>query len=158
VISENEQTAGVVLALQRSTHVVLYKLSTALADLHLNPAEVNVLANLAGQGSPDVGQLSVSQHSVSQHSVSQLGAATGTRPSTLTSLLDRLEQRGYLVRELDAADRRSFRLALTDSGRQVAAHVAATIADLERETLGGLTAQQLAGFHAVLAALTSTGT
>ena len=141
------------LALQRSTHVVLYKLSTALADLHLNPAEVNVLANLAGRGSPDVGQLSVSQHSVSQ-----LGAATGTRPSTLTSLLDRLEQRGYLVRELDAADRRSFRLALTDSGRQVAAHVAATIADLERETLGGLTAQQLAGFHAVLAALTSTGT
>jgi DNA-binding MarR family transcriptional regulator len=128
----------VVLALQRATHHTLHVLSAALAELNLSAAEINALANL-GEG----GTLSVRQ----------LSERTGTRASTLTGLLDRLENRGYLVRELDPSDRRSFRLPLTGLGQEVAARALAAIADLERETLSRLDAAEVAGYHAVITAL-----
>ena len=127
-----------VLALQRATHHTLHALSAALAELNLSAAEINALANL-GEG----GTLSVRQ----------LSERTGTRASTLTGLLDRLENRGYLVRELDPSDRRSFRLPLTDLGQATAARALAAIDALEREALSRLDATQLAGYHAVIAAL-----
>ena len=126
------------LALQRATHHTLHVLSAALADLNLSPAEINALANLGEGGTLNIRQLS---------------ERTGTRASTLTSLLDRLENRGYLARELDPADRRSFRLPLTEAGQAVAAQVLATIADLEHNALSRLDASQLAGYHAVISAL-----
>ena len=126
------------LALQRATHNVLHALSAALADLNLSAAEINALANLGEGGTLNIRQLS---------------ERTGTRASTLTSLLDRLENRGYLARELDPADRRSFRLPLTETGQAVAAQVLAAIANLERNALSRLDATQLAGYHAVIAAL-----
>ena len=127
-----------VLALQRATHHTLHALSAALADLSLSAAEINALANL-GEG----GTLSVRQ----------LSERTGTRASTLTGLLDRLESRGYLMREVDPADRRSFRLPLTDRGQQTAARALAAISALEREALSRLDATQLAGYRAVVTAL-----
>ena len=137
MISENE-LSDVVLALQRATHHTLHALSAALSDLNLSAAEINALANLGAGGTL---------------SVRQLSERAGTRASTLTGLLDRLENRGYLVREVDPADRRSFRLPLTDQGREVAARALAAIADLERAALARLDAAQLAGYHAVVTAL-----
>jgi len=128
----------VVLALQRATHHTLHALSAALSDLNLSAAEINALANLGGGGTL---------------SVRQLSERAGTRASTLTGLLDRLENRGYLVRDVDPADRRSFRLPLTDQGREVAARARAAITDLERTALSRLDAAQLAGYHAVISAL-----
>ena len=125
------------LALHRATHHTLHALSTALAAENLTAAEINALANLA-DGVPNV---------------RELADRTGTRATTLTGVLDRLENRGYLTRELDAADRRSFRLPLTEAGQAVAARVRAAIADLEREALNGLSASQTDGFRAVIRAL-----
>ena len=130
------------LALQRTTHHTLHALSTALADLNLTAAEINALANLADRGALNVRELS---------------AETGTRATTLTGVLDRLENRGYLTRELDPTDRRSFRLPLTEAGRQAAARIAAAIADLERDALARLSATQIADFHAVVTALQAAG-
>jgi DNA-binding MarR family transcriptional regulator len=127
-----------VLALQRATHHTLHMLSAALADLNLSAAEINALANLGEGGTLNIRQLS---------------ERTGTRASTLTSLLDRLENRGYLARELDPADRRSFRLPLTEAGPAVSAQVLAAIADLEHNALSRLDASQLAGYQAVITAL-----
>ena len=137
MISENGLPSPV-LALQRATHHTLHALSAALADLNLSAAEINALANLGEAGTLNIRQLS---------------ERTGTRASTLTSLLDRLENRGYLARELDPADRRSFRLPLTKAGQTAAAQVLAAIADLERSALSRLDATQLAGYHAVITAL-----
>ena len=130
--------SGIVLALQRTTHHTLHALSSALADLNLTAAEINALANLADRGALSVGELS---------------AETGTRATTLTGVLDRLENRGYLTRELDPSDRRSFRLPLTEAGQAVADRVRTAVADLERNALARLSATQIAGFHAVVAAL-----
>jgi MarR family transcriptional regulator, organic hydroperoxide resistance regulator len=137
VISESG-LPGAVLALQRATHHTLHVLGHALADLRLSAAEINVLANLGAGGTL---------------SVRQLSELTGSRASTLTGILDRLEARGYLTRELDPGDRRSFRLPLTEEGQAAAGHVLAVIEDLERAALAGLSAGQIAGYHAVIAAL-----
>ena len=40
------------------------------------------------------------------------------RKSTLTSVIDRLEKRSYIYRVISSKDRRSFELALTESGKQ----------------------------------------
>ena len=125
------------LALHRTTHRTLHALGSALAGENLNAAEINALANLGDGGTLNVRQLS---------------ERTGTRASTLTGVLDRLEARGYLARELDPSDRRSFRLPLTEAGQAMASRVLAAVADLER-ALAGLSADQIAGFHAVLTAL-----
>lgn len=129
---------GTVLALQQTTHCTLHALSAALADLNLSAAEINALANLGDGGTVNVRQLS---------------DRTGTRASTLTGVLDRLQNRGYLTRELDPADRRSFRLPLTEAGQAVAGRVLAAVAELERDALGRLSATQLAGYYAVMTAL-----
>jgi DNA-binding MarR family transcriptional regulator len=137
VISENGKS-GSVLALHRATHRTLAALGAAVADLGLTASELNVLANLADGRNRNVRELSTE---------------TGTRASTLTGVLDRLERRGYLTRELDLEDRRSFRLPLTASGEAVAARIGGAIAELEEAALADLSARQLAGYHAVLFAL-----
>ena len=137
---DNDYPGSVILALHRATHATLHALTTALADLDLPAADIDVLAILADGAGRTVGALAT---------------ATATRPSTLTSLLDRLIKRGYIERELDPADRRSFLISLTPTGRAVAQHGAAAIADIERQALVAVTPAQRAGFHTVIDALTA---
>jgi DNA-binding MarR family transcriptional regulator len=130
------------LALQRATHATLHLIAAELVDLDLTASEINALANLAdGQG----------------RTISQLGAAVGSKPTTLTSVLDRLERRGHLTRTTRAGDRRSVLIELTESGRETAAHISRTLADLERRALDGLPSEAVAGFYSVLDALTKEG-
>jgi MarR family transcriptional regulator, organic hydroperoxide resistance regulator len=130
------------LALQRATHATLQLIAGELVDLDLTASEINALANLSdGAG----------------RTVSQLGAAAGTRPTTLTSVLDRLERRGHITRSTRAGDRRSVLIELTDSGRTAAAMIGQTLTAIERRALRGLPPGALAGFHAVLDALTTAG-
>jgi MarR family transcriptional regulator, organic hydroperoxide resistance regulator len=127
------------LALQRTTHATLHVLTTQLAGLDLTSSEINALANLADGR---------------RRTVSELGAAAGTRPTTLTSVLDRLERRGLITRGTRPGDRRSVLIELTPSGRQAADTIRRTLADLERRAIGDLPAEAVAGFHTVLQALT----
>ena len=135
--------SGAILALQRATHATLHALARELAGLGLNSSETNVLAVLA-DGRP--------------RAVGELAVATATRPTTLTSVLDRLAGRGLVVRELDPADRRSFVVELTGPGRDTAAAVNQAVRRLERTALTGVSERDLAGFRAVLNALTGGGT
>jgi MarR family transcriptional repressor of emrRAB len=128
-----------VLTLQQATHACIRALGAKLAHLGLSSSEQNVLGVLAD------GQV---------RSIGELAAASGTKPSTLTSVLDRLERGGHVERDLDYSDRRSFVVLLTPAGRQAARAVHDAMADLERAALKGLTKQQLAGFMAVTYALT----
>ena len=144
MISDNEQPsggthcAGLILALQRTTHATLRQLAVRLADENLSPSEINALANLAD------GRV---------RSVGELAAAAGVRPTTLTSLLDRLAKRGYLRRELDPADRRSFQLHLTPAGAAAAQAALAAMTAIEQEAASSLTQADLAGFANVVTAL-----
>lgn len=123
------------LALQRATHATLQLIAAELADLDLTASEINALANLAdGQG----------------RTVSQLGAAAGTRPTTLTSVLDRLERRGHITRGTIAGDRRSVLVELTDSGQAAAAVIRQALTALESRALDGLPRDAITGFYAVV--------
>jgi DNA-binding MarR family transcriptional regulator len=127
------------LALQRATHATLQTLAAELVDLDLTPSETNALANLAdGRG----------------RTVSELGAAIGTKPTTLTGVLDRLERRGHITRGTLAGDRRSVLIELTPTGRATADTITATLGDLERRALAHLSPDTVAAFHEVLRALT----
>ena len=130
---------SVILALHRATHATLHALGTRLVGLDLAPPDINLLANLAGGGRRTVGALAT---------------ATATKPTTLTSALDRLARRGYLVRDVDPADRRSFLISLTPGGEAAAQTVADAVEDLERQALADVTEADLAGFHALIGALT----
>ena len=150
------QPQSALLALQRATHATLHLIAAELVDLDLTTSEINALANLAvplngtatGPALPFDGR---------GRTVSQLGAAVGARPTTLTSVLDRLERRGHITRGTRAGDRRSVLIELTDSGREAAALIVQTLTALERHALKGLPADAIAGFHAVLDALTKEG-
>ena len=127
------------LTLQRATHATLQVLAATLVNLDLTASEINALANLAdGHG----------------RTVSELGAAVGTRPTTLTSVLDRLERRGHITRGTRPGDRRAVLIELTSSGRLTASTIRAAIADLENRALRNLSADALAGLRAGLEALT----
>ncbi len=129
---------SVLLAVQRAAHRTLTGLMADLADLDLTASEVNVLANLANHQGPSVGQLSRS---------------TGTKATTLTGVLDRLERRGYLTRQLDQEDRRSFRITLTPAGEAVAARIEQAVAGVDHRATARCTPAQLSAFHAVIDAL-----
>jgi len=139
LVITDDTRGGVITALQQATHVTLHVLAVRLEHLGLAPSEQNVLAVLADGSRPTVGDLA---------------AATGTRPTTLTSVLDRLERRRLVSRQLDPADRRSFLVTLTPAGRKAARSVRTAITGLEQAALAGLTPAQVAGFHAVTRALT----
>lgn len=79
--------------------------------------------------------------------------ATAQRPSTLTSVVDRLERRGLVRRELDPADRRSFRVQLTVDGRAARVRVDQAYAAVARRGTEALPADRSPTFVEVLHAL-----
>ncbi len=127
------------LALQRATHATLQVLAAELVDLDLTASEINALANLAdGRG----------------RTVSELGAAVGIRPTTLTSVLDRLERRGHISRGSRPGDRRVVLIELTASGQATADVIRQAISALEARALAALPAGAVAGLRSALEALT----
>jgi DNA-binding MarR family transcriptional regulator len=130
------------LVLQRATHATLHLLSEQVAELGLTPAEVNALANLS-DGSP--------------RTVSALGRLVGAAPTTLTSVLDRLERRGHVTRDRHPSDRRAVVVELTPDGLRAARTIQQAIGRLERRALAGLDAEAISGLRAGLDALAEVG-
>ncbi len=86
-------------------------------------------------------------------SVGELTRVLGLKRSTMTSVLDRLEERGFLSREVDPDDRRSFRLRLTREGRRIAHRIGGLLRKFEREALSRIRPRDLEGFHSVMATI-----
>ena len=129
---------SILLTLQRATHATLHALAAQVADLGLTPAEINALANLADRR---------------PRTISELGQLIGSPPTTLTSVLDRLERRGHVARNPHPTDRRALVVELTPSGRRAAASIRRAITRLEKHLLGGLDATSVDGLRAGLDAL-----
>ena len=115
---------SLLLDLQRATHVSLDALTNALRALDLPSSEANVLANLSDGA---------------ECTVSELAARVGSRATTMTSVLDRLERRGWLARTPHPTDRRALMVALTTPGRRAARKVRAAYESVERELAARLT-------------------
>jgi DNA-binding MarR family transcriptional regulator len=123
---------------ERANQLVRRYLTAHSDRLGVTDIEAHLLARLAAKGPA---------------SVADIQRAFGLRASTLTNALDRLERRGLLRREPHPGDRRTFLLSLTPAGIDAARHVVATVDTLEARVTSGVTAAQLDGFRAVMAAL-----
>lgn len=121
--------------LHRATHRIGLHIA-ALDDPVVNQPEAHVLAHLAAAGEATIGQVH---------------RAFGHRRSTLTSILDRLEQRKLIARTSDARDRRTFVISLTRTGRIAARRVVEHLEIFERRALQSVAPADVRAFLRVLA-------
>ena len=122
----------------RATHRIGLLLAGTRPALGLSQGEAHLLAELHESGPCTVGAL----HRAFAH-----------RKSTLTGILDRMEERGLVRRRLRAEDRRSFSVELTPKGRDTAARAHQRLAQLEGAVRRRVSAADLRGFLAVVEAL-----
>ena len=122
----------------RATHRIGLLLAGTRPALGLSQGEAHLLAELHESGPCTVGTL----HRAFAH-----------RKSTLTGILDRMEERGLVRRRLREEDRRSFSVELTPRGRDAAARAHQRLAQLEGAVRRRVSAADLRGFLAVVEAL-----
>jgi DNA-binding MarR family transcriptional regulator len=130
---------GELARLQRSVHLIGRYLEAQLGGL--TQAEAHVLSLLGdGRAAPTIAQL--------HHELA-------LKRSTLTNVVDRLEQRGLVRREINRDDRRSFVVRPTAKGRRTASQVAAAFEQLEAALRRQTSAGARKGLAETLAALDS---
>jgi len=85
--------------------------------------------------------------------VSELVRVFGSKHSTMTSLLDRLEERGLIERKDNPEDKRSYLVGLTAKGRKSATRVNVLVDEIEREIGKRVNKRDLEGFKRVMEAV-----
>jgi DNA-binding MarR family transcriptional regulator len=123
--------------IHRATHRIGLYLAT-LPENGLTQGEAHILALLATSGPSTIADL----HKGLAH-----------KRSTLTSILDRLADRGLITRAVGASDRRTLVVTPTAKGRRVADRVHAHLVDLERTVASHLSANDLRAFLKVITAV-----
>lgn len=122
-------------------HRATHRIGLYLANLRedgLSQGEAHILALLASSGPATIAEL----HRGLAH-----------KRSTLTSILDRLADRGFVTRDVGADDRRTFLITPTVRGRRAAARVHSHLADLERAVARRVTNDEVRAFKKVVAAV-----
>ena len=122
-------------------HRATHRIGLYLADRHeddLSQGEAHILALLAMSAPATIAQL----HRGLAH-----------KPSTLTSILDRLAARRFITRTVGAADRRTFVITPTRRGRAVARRVLRRLTGLERAVARSVTAADVKAFLKVMMAV-----
>ena len=114
---------GLAEALVDLAHHVLHLFADAGRSNKLSQQQVELVCAIIVRG--DVG-------------MSELGNVLHVEKSNLSNLVDRLEQRGLVVRTRDPRDRRATRVALTDEGTTVATKIYADVTAGLRRLFGDL--------------------
>jgi DNA-binding MarR family transcriptional regulator len=128
---------GVIASVQHATHRIGRHLDRVLAAIGVDQAEAHVLSGLAA----------------GPMTVAALVETMGVKRSTLTNILDRLERRGLVSREINRNDRRSFVVRPTRGGERAANKVAAAFAAVDASLARATTPSEREAFEAVLARL-----
>lgn len=124
--------------LEHVTHTVGIWVERTFRDVGLTQAEAHVLAYLARH--PDA-------------TINDLHTSFGHKRSTLTSLLDRLEARGWLRRSAHPTSRRLVAIQLTDAGRAIGERVSEAVDAIEERIRAGIGSEAITGYIAVIHAL-----
>ena len=85
----------------------------------------------------------------------QLGAQTMVTSGTMTNRIDRLEEKGYVIRRPDPDDRRGVHVELTESGRDCVDGALDDLLASERSLLSGLPASEQRELATLLRSLTT---
>ena len=119
-------------------HRATHRIGLYLAELRehgLSQGEAHILAHLAGSAPATIAEL----HAILAH-----------KRSTLTSILDRLVERGLITREVGKADRRTFVIDTTAKGRKVATQIHRHLTALEEAVSRRVTKDEVRAFLNVL--------
>ena len=130
----------------------LDRVGNLLGALSLSIADrtADAVGEAAGQSQTAAITLSALHHFLDEPSIDKLRRVLGLTPSGTVRLVDRLEHAGYVVRR-PGADGRSVAVALTASGRRVAARVSAARAEVLEDALEVLSPSERDAFERTLA-------
>ena len=123
--------------IHRATHRIGLYLA-GLRDDTLSQGEAHILALLA---------------TAAPATVAELHRGLAHKRSTLTSILDRLVERGLITRAVGEQDRRTFVITPTARGKTVASRVKRHLRDLERAVARRVTADEITAFLKVVTAV-----
>ena len=118
------------LALQRTASLLLQALGRSLKSHDLTPAQYNALRILRGAGEEAL-------------TCGEIGERLVSPGPDVTRLLDRLEQRGLVVRLRDDEDRRIVRARITQRGARLLTQLDAPVEETLAELLGHLGPKRL---------------
>jgi DNA-binding MarR family transcriptional regulator len=104
----------------------------------LTPSQLSTLSSVGKSGPVRLGDLA---------------AAERIAPSTLTRLVNVLEERGYLLRQPAPDDARAYLVTVTESGNEALARIRDEATSLLTEMMKTLPADQLAALESALPAL-----
>jgi DNA-binding MarR family transcriptional regulator len=104
----------------------------------LTPSQLSTLSSVGTSGPVRLGDLA---------------AAERIAPSTLTRLVNVLEERGYLLRQPAPDDARAYLVTVTESGNEALSRIRDEATSLLAEMMKTLPADQLAALEAALPAL-----
>ena len=120
--------------LQKAGHLLILHLERFRMTFGITPPEAQILAALT-------------THQV--RAIADLQKRLGFKPSTLTSILDRLVARGFIVRTPRDDDRRSVNVKLTQTGRRPALIVRRSLEQLETKIVSHTTRVNLKDLQGV---------
>ncbi len=120
-----------VLNVMRTAEVIERVLSDFLKTFDLSPVQYNVLRIL--RGAEPAGA-----------TCSQIGERLLTRDPDITRLLDRMESRGWIVRERSKEDRRAVITRISETGMQLVNRIDQPIEAMNQVVMGRFTPDDLA--------------
>ena len=127
----------VIPAIERAAHQIGSRIQ-GISGVNVTHAEAHVLAFL---------------HVHSPVSIDAIHWSIGHKRSTLTSILRRLESRGYITRRSSDTDRRSFIIDLSPAGEKAAARIYRLLERLEREITRSVPPRDIRSFLRVLSSV-----
>lgn len=134
----SRQTLRVVSPMHKANRQMSIHLNGSLDELGLSGAECHMLAFIDVYKPCPIGELV---------------RVFGHKRSTTTSILDRLVDRGFLVREVNPKDRRSFLVKTTAKGSALAETAGRPVQAFDLEVVARVTERDMVGFEKVLRAI-----
>ena len=135
---DNHGSLQLAPALEHATHALGLWVERAFRDVGLTQAEAHVLAYLARH--PEA-------------AINDLHTSFGHKRSTLTSILDRLEARGWVRRVPHPTSRRLVAVELTEAGLAIGERVSGDLSKLEERVRAKVGDAAIGDFLAVIHAL-----
>ena len=120
--------------LQKAGHLLILHLERFRMTFGITPPEAQILAALTTN---------------QVRAIADLQKRLGFKPSTLTSILDRLVARGFIARTPRDDDRRSVNVKLTQTGRRPALIVRRSLEQLETKIVSHTTRVNLKDLQGV---------
>lgn len=124
--------------LHKASRQISVYLEAHTRELGVSPAEGHLLTYLGSYTPAPIGELV---------------RVFGHKQSTLTSMLDRLEEAGLIRREINREDRRSFLIHISDAGQELAGRLNQLLEALEEGIRERVSSRDVKGFNAVMGAV-----